>query len=38
MTENRDNQGIILAQRPDGLPNPDDFALKYDNSDRELPE
>ena len=28
MTENRDNQGIILAQRPDGLPNPDDFAFE----------
>ena len=28
MTENRDNECVILTQRPDGVPNPDNFALE----------
>ena len=28
MTENRDNECVILTQRPDGVPNPDNFAFE----------
>lgn len=28
MTENRDNECVILTQRPDGVPNPNNFAFE----------
>ena len=28
MTENRDNESVILTQRPDGVPSPDNFAFE----------